>query len=270
MKKHIFFLDIDGTLIQPNQKPNTDQLPAVINKVSEKGLLFGLNSNRSLEDVIPIYNMFGLNGPVVLENGVYFQRSINTEKIFLIDSPKLIKDISVKAIKNFISQNNLDCDFQYGDTVKIIESEDLLVKIPLGIYLNGFRLYTGSVHIFRYGARDFDLAIKLRDYMRNHFAEHGLDYSVESPKAFGNVVFWPSQASKGIALHKMKKDCYSDYEFMMIGDDLADIETRQEVSLFFAVGNSQPEVKQAADYVAKEEYTKGVVEIIEKYLISTL
>lgn len=260
MKKILVFLDIDGTLIKPNQQPNTRKLPSVIQRLTRKDVLFGLNSNRSLEDIIPIYRRFGLNGPIILENGVYFLRSLESRKTFLIRKPRLLRRVSAQAIRNFIRERSLECQFRHTDTVKIIRSKKLKT-IPLGIFLNGFRKYTGSVHIYRYGKRDTRMAKSLCVFLRKYFAKKGLDLLVESPKAFGNVVFWPRKASKSRALRKIRR-FYRGYDFFMIGDDLADLETRREIQGFFAVNNAQSEVKKAAGYTARESYTKGVVEIL--------
>lgn len=260
MKKILVFLDIDGTLIKPDQRPNTKKLPNLIQELSEREVLFGLNSNRSLEDITPIYQQFALNGPIILENGVYFLKSLNSQRIFLTKDPLLIRKISVQAVKSFIKRENLSCEFHHTDTVKIIKSKRLK-SIPLGIFVNGFRKYTGSVHIFRYGERDFKLAKKLCSFLRKYFTDRDLNLAVEVPKTFGNVIFWPRDASKGKALRKIKK-FYPEYDFFMIGDDLADLETRKEIESFFAVANAQNEVKKAAHFTASEPYTKGVIEIL--------
>lgn len=259
--KILIFLDIDGTLIKPNQKPNSKQLPDVIKKMAAKGFLFGLNSNRSLQDVLHIYKQFQLNGPIILENGVYFKKNDRSRKIFLIKHPLRFRSITKQTLHEFIQKFNIKCKFILGDTVKLIKSNKLN-SIPLAIIANGFREYTGSVHIYQYGKRDTKLSIKLNDFLKNYFAKQKLNMSVEMPRSFGNVVFWPKEINKGKAM-KMVKKYYKKYEFIMIGDDLADLKTLKEIKYFFAVGNAQDEVKAKADFIANQKYTKGVIEAIE-------
>lgn len=262
--KILIFIDIDGTLIKPNQKPNSKLLPSIIKTMIKKGFLFGLNSNRSFQDILPIYKQFQLNGPTILENGVYFKKNDQSKKIFLAKHPLKLRGITKQALHDFIQKFNIKCKFIFGDTVKLIKSNKLN-SIPLAIIANGFREYTGSVHIYQYGKRDTKLAIKLNDFLKNYFAKQKLNMSVEMPKSFGNVVFWPKEINKGKAM-KMVKKYYKKYEFIMIGDDLADLETLKEIKYFFAVGNAQDEVKVKADFVANQKYTKGVIEAI-KYLM---
>jgi len=228
--------------------------------MSKTGMLFGLNSNRSFQDIKKIYKKFRLNGPVILENGVYFKKNIESKKIFLIKNPLRLKRFSAQIIKEFIKKHGIDCEFFFGDTVKFIKSKKVKIA-PLAILVNGFRDYTGSVHIYQYGKRDLIIAKKLSNFLKNYFKKHKFNLAVECTKSFGNVIFYPKKIDKRKALQKIKK-YYNDYDFVMIGDDLADVMVRNEVKYFFAVGNAQEQVKAKADFVAKQTYTKGVIEIL--------
>ena len=86
-KRILIFLDIDGTLITPAQKTNSNSLPRLIRELGKQGILFGLNSNRSIEDLQPLYRKFFLNGPIIAENGVYFIPAPKKKKHFLIPRP---------------------------------------------------------------------------------------------------------------------------------------------------------------------------------------
>lgn len=261
--KYLIFLDIDGTLIAPNQEPNSPDLPMLIDRMSREGFLFGLNSNRSFEDIVDIYSLFHLNGPLILENGSYFLENLRSKKNVLGKDLNAMGVISKKVLEMFIQEKKIACEFFIGDTVEVVKSERLN-SIPLLIALNSFRKYTGSIHIYKFGIRDYKLAERLADFLRNYFKEEKIDMLVECPKSFGNVIFWSSKVSKGRALKEVKGK-YSDYKIVMIGDDLADLETMSSVNCFFTVGNAQRKVKASADYVSKNFYTKGVIDIL-KYI----
>jgi len=49
----------------------------------------------------------------------------------------------------------------------------------------------------------------------------------------------------------------------MIGDSGGDLVLKGHVDLLCAVGNATPEMKAAADIVAKDEMTAGVIEILK-------
>lgn len=260
-KKLLVFLDIDGTLIQKNQRTNSNILPRIIKRLSKRGFLFGLNSNRSLEDVQLIYTKFGLNGPLVLENGTYFKRTLTDKEIFLIAKHPNISQITRVAIESFAKINNLNATIALTDTVKIIKNEKWLKTIAQGIFANCFRKYSGSVHLFKYGQRDLVTAKKLGKYLKSYFAKNNLRIDIEIPRYSDNIVFWPRGCDKGTALKKLKK-YYPNYSFAMVGDDLADLKTLGQLQYFFAVANAQAEVKRVANFVSKRAYTQGVIDIL--------
>jgi hydroxymethylpyrimidine pyrophosphatase-like HAD family hydrolase len=166
-------------------------------------------------------------------------------------------------VTEFTKSKRLDCKILVGDTVELIKSGGV-ARLPLIFLLNKHRKYTCSVHIYRHGKRDPDLSRRLALFLRKYFKDNDLSLVVENPKSFGNVIFWHKGVDKGMAFRKIKK-YYPDYEFIMIGDDLADLKTLKEVKYFFSVNNAQEIVKQKSDYVASEEYTRGVVEAL-RYL----
>lgn len=93
------------------------------------------------------------------------------------------------------------------------------------------------------------------------------------PKPFG----YKRYANKAIdILHSMAtKECgvrtlakmmnISMDEVLFVGDDLNDICLMKEAGLGVAVGNAQPEAKEAADYIANEKTYLGVIEAVDKF-----
>ena len=262
-KKFVVFFDIDGTLIQPNQRPNSYKLSEVIKKIPVQKAVFGLNSNRSFYDIKNIYQMFALNGPIILENGVYFKKDNKSKNIFLLKNPIKIKATTKKMLREFVKTYNLKCDLLFTDTSQLIASNKLKL-MPSVILVNKFREYTGSMHLYKYGKTDTKLAEKLVKFLNKYFKEHGFSFNVECTKSFGNVIFWPKAINKKKALKKLKA-FYEGYTFVMIGDDVPDAKTLGEVKFFFAVGNAEKTAKVKANFVAKKTYTKGVIEIIHHF-----
>ncbi len=261
-KPFLIFLDIDGTLIQENQRPNTKRLPSVIQKLERKGFVFGLNSNRSFEDIQSVYNEFGLNGPVVLENGVYFKKKLNTRRTFLARDKSRLRAYIVRFAKAFVAENDIDAEVCSMDTVAAILSGTRLKGVQ--ILINKFRLYTGSVHVYRDGERDRSLAEELAAYLRKELKAAKRSVDVIVTGEFGNIIINPKGVSKTTAFRKLRS-FYPNHTFVMIGDDAADAKTLGEVDHFFAVGNAAEEARKAAEHVAKETHTKGVIETL-KYM----
>lgn len=257
----IFFLDIDGTLIRPNQKPNSSRLPLIIKYMKKDGAFFSLNSNRSLQDVVGIKKWLQLNGPIILENGAY--SILGRKKILFAKSIRPICHVITKLTREFVLKNSLNCEVIVGDTVSYVKT-GAFKKTPLIVLINKYRIYTGSVHIFRYGKHDFELAHKLAMYLRKAFIRLGLTMHAECSVTFGNTVVWPRDIDKGRALSRVKK-MYKKHKIYMIGDSVSDLETLPFVDGFFAVNNAHPDVKKKSLYTSPYPYTKGVVDILRHY-----
>jgi len=57
----LIFLDIDGALLDARYMSNDPDLTLYITQLqTEKEYVFGLNSNRSLEDILPIAKAFAI------------------------------------------------------------------------------------------------------------------------------------------------------------------------------------------------------------------
>ena len=256
----LVFLDIDGTLLCRDQTTNDPGLPKKISALSKKGFLFGLNSNRSLVDVLPIYEFFHLNGPLILENGVYFIHE--NKRTFLLSQRHRFTSRAIKTLlQTFTKQQTIPAQIIVGDSVDFLRSEKA-TQIPLLLLANKFRKFTGSIHPMRYGERDPKLGAQLYRFLCRYFKEAGIDVKVELSKASGNVIFYPKGASKGRAIKELRT-FFPDVAIYMVGDDVSDLETQKQVDAFFAVGNAEPLVKKSADYVATEHYAKGVSEILD-------
>jgi HAD superfamily hydrolase (TIGR01484 family) len=265
-KQFLIFLDIDGTLIKEDQRPNTKRLPAVIQRLENMGFMFCLNSNRSFEDVVLVYKEFGLNGPIVLENGVYFKKKIGGRKTFLAPKSSMLRGDLVRATKEFVTQEDLDAYVASTDTVAAIFSHTKSTGVL--IMINKFRLFTGSIHVYRDGVRDRSLAEKFARHLKKHFRLIKKDVDIVVTGVFGNIIIYPRGVSKETAFKKLRS-FYPKHAFVMIGDDAADAEMLKEVDHFFAVGNAVEEARKVAEYVSREPHTKGVIEIL-KYMDKTI
>lgn len=263
--KLLFFLDIDGTLILEDQKPNTKKLQQFIKNFKDnKNVLFGLNSNRSIEDLRPIYEEFNLNGPVIVENGICFRKRINGKIFFLANIffnslPKIIE----KELKSFCKSYKEPVYFKVVDTVKALKT--VRKKSGKIILMNKFRKYTASIHVFNNRKRDGRFAKEIKEYLEEKIDCKKMNLEIKMSEVFSNILVQTSLIDKGRALKKMRQ-FYPDYEFIMIGDDEGDLNAINNVDYIAAVSNAVPKLKKIANMIAKKSYTQGVLEIVEYYL----
>lgn len=256
----LVFIDIDGTLIQENQQPNADNLPDVFIQLKKQDIICGLNTNRSYEDIDDLYRALGLTGPIILENGMYYLSDLSDTVHELAEPIKDLPSITFNEILQFAKSEFPRAHVELTDTTEVIVNKSYL-QYEQSLFVNKFRKYTGSVHLYKNGQRDSYSAQQLKEHLQTFFKSLDLEVDVASPPAFGNVVFWPSNANKGTALQKVK-DIYHADQTYMIGDDLGDLDVLGIVDGFLAVGNAQPEVKNQANFVATQEYSLGVIECL--------
>ncbi len=251
--KTLLFFDIDGTLLKPDYTMNSRLVQKYIRKLSKKGYLFGLNSNRSERDLKLISKLLGINGPIIGEGGVvYF---FQNKQFFLVKS-RVIREQIVDRLNNLAVQN--------GAVIKLVDTVnypfDKFKSIPLVWAINKYRKWTASIHVFTYGKRDYKAAIRLKRLLKR---DSKFKYNVQVSPIFSNVLISPRLMDKGRALTILRKKYFSKTKLFMIGDDSADLSTQRVVDAFFAVGNAEKKLKNKAIYVAKKLYTQGVVEILQ-------
>ena len=257
----IIFLDIDGTLIGLDQKPNAKTLAPLIYKLSKRGILFGLNSNRALEDVLPIIKTFNLTGPFVLENGAYALSKVSGKKIISKDLPAGIIEKSKSALVGAIGNKFPESKIVYADTVGLIKKN----KWAKGLYFyaNKNRHFSASIHNRLDGKPNHRVAQALARELNLLLKGSGLFARVNTHGE--TVTIEAKNTNKSTGINLIQK-LYPKSEIIAIGDGEGDLELRHNVDKLYAVGDAIPELKKVADGVAKKDLTQGVVEILEKFL----
>jgi len=263
MRECIVFLDIDGTLLDINQRPTIQTLPALIDELSRAGAFFGLNSNRAFEDVVSVIKEFHLTGPFILENGAYIKNTLESESIMqggIIQNIPIIVEESLNELlpKLFYNPHILKCD-----TVKMVTSEP--EEKGAYLYMNCYRHYSASIHGRFDGNMNMNEMRKLSESLQIYFSdkniplqavvhEHGATVTVEIPGI---------DKGSGLAfLHKNNPEAY----IIAIGDGLGDVSLRPYVDRLYAVSNAVKHLKKVSDRIANQPMTKGVYELLDLHV----
>ena len=258
------FLDIDGTLIDLDQKPTTTSIPPLIQKMQKEGIHFGLNSNRAKEDVDSIIKQFQLDGPFILENGSYMIDINGEEKIF-IEGGADVKSIIHTLLEEFSEENKLKASIHISDTTRLYTEQNLDNQSGLHIFMNQHRKYTGSIHHRIDGESNYDFTEKLAHYLNEKFSlQHPALVAVAH--THGNSITIENigtDKSTGIQHYKSQ---YPEQHIIAIGDGVGDIVLRDSVNELYAVSNAVEELRAVADYVAEKPITEGVEEILLKIM----
>ncbi len=276
-RKKLIFLDIDGTLLDSSYASNNDSLPQIIERLQSSGqYVFGLNSNRSIEDMLPIAKDFSIKGPLIGENGIFTHNLATNKTEYFLDKSDLTELTSQKEV---VEEAIIDClESKYEssrvlwrnvDTVEAISKNIIDPNYKEGdivVLNNSFRRYTTSAHVFIFKNNRLNKlpTIQVRELLKN-LSEHKLsfDLTITYDPNFCNILVYSNLVSKRSAVEKIMTK-YNDYELYSIGDEINDYYMTKNIGTFLAVGNAAKKVKEKASFTSISENTSGVVELLNK------
>ncbi|MDP3994240.1 MAG: HAD hydrolase family protein [bacterium] len=277
--KHLIFLDIDGTLLDPEYRINCSELKLRLKSLQSQGnFVFCLNSNRSLQDLFPIAKQFDISGPLVCENGLFAYLPRSKKKILLTNKKNIEKMIKVKKnFKFWILETaqilKKSVYYKKTDTVKLINKvkKNNFPGDSILVFDNKYRKYTVSAHIKRLvsGALTKDLLSlrKLEIIVRKKIKQLGLSKIIEvgTSEVFGNLLIYSKLINKRTGVKYLISKYYRNYKVIAIGDESSDANMVEGLGEFWMVGNGTKDAKKSASKIAKYKYTKGVNELLKKY-----
>jgi len=247
---------------------NADINP-IIEQATLRNYLIGINSNRAIEDIEPFYRKLKLNGPILVENGIYCMETLASKCILLLEGAQPLQKYIAGLISIFIRN-------EVSGSIKmfVTDTSDYINKIneiPLSnridILLNKYRKYTGSVHVYKNKTPEVNLAQKLFVYLEDNLDEK---LCITKPNTVANVTIQPRGSSKSMGVRYLKETFPDKYEhILVIGDSTSDAETAPLIQAFYAVSNADPETRRKATFVSDSPYTKGVGEILRHIIHKT-
>ncbi|NUU98746.1 hypothetical protein XO12_01090 [Marinitoga sp. 1154] len=270
MKKKVFVFDLDGTLLNGEEKITIPTIEAIKN-IHEKGYFIIIASGRmykSTKFIIKKYLSFLNNIPIISYNGAYVV-SHTGEIVFESD----IEDsLAIEIIKE-IKKENIHVQIYLNDEL-ISDQENTEIKgyaKHSGVnykIVNDLEEYIKKTH----GPTKI-LAIskvekldKLQKMMVSKYSKN-----LNIVRSFNIYLdFLSKNSSKGAALKKLSKiydfDISKAYIF---GDSENDISMLSLSKNSYAMGNASNHVKDAANHIAPSNNEEGVAIVLKKILSDT-
>lgn len=260
--------DFDGTLIDDNQKI-LPQVKSVIAEYVENGGIFAVCTGRMLKSILPQVRALGLKGLVVAHQGT---------QIAEIESGKLIKNggmpyEAVAEICKNVEELNQPVNIYAGDTIytdipkdnpylqlyeRIIGVEADAVDGKVSDFVLKNKLPCQKVAILVAESERDDLYKELCARIGNRF-----DVTCSARVL---VEISPLGDNKGEAVKFLAKHFDIPINLSVaIGDNLNDLSMIKAAGTGVAVGNADPILKAAADYVTVSNNDGAVAQIIEKF-----
>lgn len=260
-------MDVDGTLLDSNEKIS-ERTRQTINRAIDKGIIFTICSGRPVQGVLPIIRELKLkedmpfisyNGAMIVagaEGEVIYERPLSAENARRIF--KLGQDFGTTVMVwtgNRLYANRLDeraeiYGIQSRVSPQLAENTDDLLK-------------NGATKLLWYDETEV-----INKYLLRSREILGAQIDINTSKPY-YLEFVDARASKAIAMKKLGKYLgIARREMIAVGDGLNDISMIEYAGLGVAMGNSNPEVIEKADFVTLSNDNDGVAYVIEKYILN--
>lgn len=259
-------LDLDGTLLNQNQKISQENVRA-INKVKEKGINIVIATGRTNLGAENYFKELGLQEFLISYNGALIQN---------IKEKKIIKHIPLPIDKtleilNFVNGNNLYANLYLNNRVyankageeleyykRIMNIEPVVIKEPLDKFLN--KPSTKLLII----EKDLVKVDEILSNLRKEFSSNlHITKSIEDC-----IDIMSKNVSKGKALSDLTNILgINAEEVAAVGDGDNDLEMIKFAGISAAVANAEEAVRENADYLTASNDNNGVAEFIEKFLL---
>lgn len=251
MKKiNYVFSDIDGTVLDTENKYSNDLVPA-IKALAKFNIPLGIVTNRASDFTLDLYHKLNLTGNIIIEDGAKIINPRTLDSVLLIDN--------VDEINEF--RENMDALLGKSWEHK---GEQYILKS------NNDKQYSLSIHVFSNSVpmiRRYDAVQFVLEELQQKFGSKYPGLSMYNTGR-GNIFIGSQQASKANALEYLndKEEIHLN-KTCVIGDGVNDI-PMFEIAKGAAVGNAIPELKRLAKFVSNKNYSNGVIDILNTYVMN--
>lgn len=270
--KTLYITDLDGTFMNDDAVVSKKSR-AIINELSERGLLFSVATSRSIISARDLLKDVNISAPAVFMSGVFIY-DFQTEKpvkYFEIDKRnfQLIVNIFESHGKApfvfFYDENNefiinftdlkLECHKQFYKSRKLIMNDRLCKVDKIECHKGHHPLFISLCDTYK-DLKPITEEIDMLDNISYSFYK-----DTYTPYWFLEV--FNGEASKAKGLEIVKKHTGADH-VVAFGDNLNDIPLFTEADRCYAVSNAVQELKEIATGIIESNNEDGVALFIEE------
>ena len=264
--KKILVLDIDGTLTN-SKKQITEATKQAIWDIMDRGHLLALASGR------PTPGMRRYEKELELDKRGGYLLSYNGAKIVECKSGEVVHQNFlplqvVPQLYEFAKERGAGLITYDGDIVISAFEPDEYIKLEAGINWLPIRHQPDFVEYVNYD---------INKCLMTAPGEQAVVYEKELQERFGDIIsiyrsepffieIMPRNINKADSLDRVLKDLgMGRSQAVCCGDGYNDISMIEYAKVGVAMGNAQPAVKEAADYIAPTNDEDGLVAVISKF-----
>ena len=258
-------LDLDGTMLDDDKILNRNTVE-MIREVSERGVRFTIATGRMSRGALRYADELGVDIPVITYNGA-IMRSIYSDEVYR--EFKVPAEPAKEALRLLGDEPVLRYAF-LGEEVFTDSAHDWTDRYAdlLGVEIHQV------ADVQQLLGEDPTMLVFMVPVGRAQILTQRLKSTLDSQVRITNSADWfldvlHPQATKGLALAQLAERLGIEREEVIaIGDNINDLEMVEYAGLGVAVANATDELKAVADYVAEAPISKGVEEVIERFILS--
>jgi len=274
MSYKLVCIDMDGTLLDSKKNVSQRNLEA-IEKSHKLGVKIAICTGRIFTSAKYYGEIIGVKAPIIASNGAYIREKDRDEVIYKsvlgYENCKIIFSVFKKygIVPHFFTSDSIYTEkliyfsAYYNEENKKLEKEN---QVAIKITDQWEKVFQDNeLEIIKAVAVDDDLH-KVAQAKR----ELRKISSVEVVSSHNNnFEVMCRDTSKGRGVEILSEFYgFSPEEIICIGDNENDLSMIKFAGLGVAMGNSNDEIKKAADYVTSTNDEDGVAEVLENYIIN--
>jgi len=277
MPLRLVALDLDGTLLDPFGELSGGVCEAV-GALQRAGLQVVLCTGRRFRTALPMAHRLGLDGPIVVNNGVLV-KDIESGKTLqhqflpldiFAQALELMRELGPPLVYIDAYHEGTDMITERVESAHPFQQEYLADNTEFSQIVEDLSAARPSEIIMMSAMADEDSLAAVERRAREALGPRVHTHRLINKSYRGHILEFLSPSSgkwsalKGLAA----SEGIGADEIAAIGDDRNDVEMLREAALGIAMGNAVEDARDAAGHVVRSNAEGGVVEAIERVLLA--
>jgi len=264
LNKLILF-DIDGTLVRANRSISSAMLKNTIRTYVTEGVLFGINTNRPIEEALPLYRTLRLNGPMIVEDGAGYKLDAFVPCKIAVRGLQKINRKVINFLQHWVKTRT-------GErfTLRIGRDKSYLSDtcISLLILITPQRIFTASIYVRVNGRINPQALQTIYELLKKEFLRGHKGMVIKKIESQGKIIVANSQTNRFSTLQQISRHFFKSYDILMISDEEPTPLKLVPRIKFASVSNGTAVYKRECAYVSVKDGANGIVWLIKKFLAS--